>query len=74
MSQGCTNLWKVVKQLCILSHGNAAPESGFSINEDLLEENLRETSLVSLRVVYDAIIDAGGPLDIEASDELLNSY
>ena len=40
-------LVSVVKLVCILSHGNATVESGFSINSDVLVENLLEKSTVT---------------------------
>jgi len=39
----------------ILSHGNAAVESGFSVNKELLVENMEEETIVAQRVVFDAI-------------------
>uniref|UniRef100_A0A915JXD8 Uncharacterized protein n=1 Tax=Romanomermis culicivorax TaxID=13658 RepID=A0A915JXD8_ROMCU len=48
-------LSKVVKQLLILSHGNATVESGFIVNEDLLVENLQEKSIIAQRLVYDFV-------------------
>ena len=53
-------LWKVLKISLILSHGNADVESGFSVNGDMLVENLHERSLVAQRRVYDGIKAAGG--------------
>ena len=40
-------LWKVVKMVLILSHGNAAVESGFSVNKELLVENMEEETIVT---------------------------
>ena len=51
--------WKVVKMILILSHGNAAVESGFSVNKELLVENMEEDTIVAQRVVFDAIRVAG---------------
>ena len=45
---------QVDPQSLILSHGSAAVESGFSINNDMLVENLLEESLVGQRIVYDS--------------------
>ena len=39
----------------MLSHGQSAVERGFSINKELLVDNLQEKSLVSQRMVYDHI-------------------
>lgn len=41
-------------------NGNAPVESGFSINKDIIIENLTENSVRALRTVYDAIKTAGG--------------
>ena len=49
-------LFDDVKLLCILSHGNTTVESGFSINSDVLVENLLEKSVVAQRQVYDEFI------------------
>ena len=49
------DLFSVVKIVLTLSHGNAFVESGFSVNEDMLVENLQEESLISQRQVYDVI-------------------
>ena len=45
-------LFNVVKLVCIPSHGNATVENYFSINSDVLVENLLEKSVVSQRQVY----------------------
>lgn len=64
-------LWKIVKLVLILSHGNASVESGFSINKDMLVENLHESSLVSLRTVYDSIKANEGILNIDITPDML---
>lgn len=64
-------LWQVVKLTLILSHGNAAVESGFSINNDMLVENLLEESLVGQRTVYDSIQKAGGVLSVNIDKRML---
>ena len=48
-------LWKVVTMVLILSHGNTAVESGFSVNKELLVENMEEDTIVAQRIVFDAI-------------------
>jgi len=53
-------LFSVVKLVLILAHGNATVESGFSVNKDMLVENLHEKSLVAQRTVYEAVQSAGG--------------
>jgi len=54
----------------MLSHGNASVESGFSVNSDILVDNLHEESLVAQQIVYDAIQTAGGILKVEISKTL----
>jgi len=66
-------LWHVVKLILIVSHGNAAVESGFSINNDMLVENLLEESLIGQRTVYDAIQKAGGLLSVNIDKRMLQS-
>ena len=41
--------WKVCSIIFVLSYGQSAVERGFSINKDLLVDNLQEKSLVSQR-------------------------
>ena len=56
-------LLQVVKITLILSHGQARVESGFSINEQILAENMKEESVVSQRIVYyEGVMQEGGPL------------
>ena len=62
------DLISFVKLCLILSHGNAAVESGFSINEQLLEENMREATVISQRIVYEGLLADGGILKIEIDD------
>ena len=63
-------LWKVLKLVFILWHGNARVESGFSVNRDMLVENLKEVSLVAQRQVYDAIKAKGGILNVNITSEM----
>ena len=49
------DLWKIIKILLTISHGQAVEERGFSANKDSMKDNLQETSLVSRRIVYDAM-------------------
>ena len=46
---------KVLKIVFTLSHGNASVESGFSVNESILVENMSKRSLIGQRLVIDAI-------------------
>ena len=55
-------LFNFVKLVCILSHGSA---TDFSINPDVLVENLLEKSGVAQRQVYDGIHHSGGVLKVD---------
>ena len=59
--------FEVTKIVLILPHGNAQVESGFSTNNDILVENLHESSVVAQRQVYDGIVHAGGVRNVEVT-------
>lgn len=61
------DLYSVIQLILIFSHGNAFVESGFSINKQLLVENLQEKSIIAQRLVYDNILLCGGALEIVIS-------
>ncbi|CAN7986698.1 unnamed protein product, partial [Ixodes hexagonus] len=65
-----TELWKVVKLLLVLSHGQATVERGFSVNRQVSVENLKDLSYVSQRIVCDAVDKAGGVLNVPVTKEL----
>ncbi len=68
-------LWTVIKRILILSHGNASVESGFSITNDLLVENLQLESMMTLRLVHDSVRASGGIKKIDwLSKHLLLSF
>lgn len=56
------DLWHCVKLILILSHGNAFVESGFSVNKEMLVENMHQETLVGLRTVWDQISYHGGSI------------
>lgn len=49
------DLWKVVKLILTLSHGQATIERGFSVNREVLVENIKEETLIALRFVCDEL-------------------
>ena len=67
-----SELSEVLKHILILSHGNASVESGFSINKEVLVENMHEDSVVGLRTIYDAVLNAGGVLNIHIDQKMRN--
>ncbi|KAK9543284.1 hypothetical protein VZT92_001075 [Zoarces viviparus] len=48
-------LWNIMKCLFTLSHGQAAVERGYSVNKDMLVENLQEKTIIAMRLVHDAM-------------------
>ena len=68
------NCWNVCKLILTLSHGQSAVERGFSINKELLVENLEKVPLVSQRMVYDHVMSTENPLtEYYISNDLLKS-
>jgi len=55
-----SKLWNVIRQLLLLSHGQATVERGFSINRQMEVENRKEYSYVAHRTVCDHLEDVGG--------------
>ena len=55
----------------ILSHANARVEAGFSINADIVSPNMLEESIITERIVYEAVSKAGGPTKVVTDRELL---
>ena len=65
-----------VKSILTLSHGNAGPEQGFSINKSLLDVHgarLSEDMIVALRTVKHRLIQVGGLAKFEINRPLLES-
>lgn len=65
------NLWKIVRSLLLLSHGQATVERGFSVNREVEQNNLAEASHVALRQINDHVDSVGGILNVELSRSLL---
>ena len=71
-----SNLWVLVKCIMVLSHGNADPERGFSINKHVLKihgNSLKEDTIIAIRYVKDFIIKHEGLKHIVVTDDLLKS-
>ena len=71
-SKDFAELWFIVRQVLILSHGNARVESGLSIYKSLLQENMKNESLVAQRIVFDDIQHDGGYLKVNISQDMLH--
>ena len=68
------NCWNVFMMIFALSHGQASVEGGFSVNKELLAENLMEESIESQRMVYDHIRSADKLItEIPITNDLIKS-
>ena len=66
--------WEIFKFVFTLSHGQASIERGFSINKELLVENLQEESIVCQRMVYDHVNCSGESItEVPMTNALLKS-
>lgn len=57
-------LWKAVRLLLVLSHGQATVKRGFGVNRQISVENLKGLSYISQRIICDAVDRAGGILNV----------
>ena len=64
-------IWSVFQIIFILYHENACVESGFSMNADMLMENLKGKSLIAQRRVSDSIVARGGVLNVNITSGML---
>ena len=67
-------VWRVVELLLLMSHGQATVERGFSINKEVVVENLSERSFIAHRIVHDHIESVGGLANVQISKQLLMSF
>ena len=66
----------LAKTLLLLTHGNADPERGFSLNKNLLAihgTTINEDTIVAIRMVKDFISHKGGTLNVEINKEMIAS-
>ena len=67
-------MWKVFIFLFTLSHGQSQVERGFSINKEIVIENLHSSSLSAQRIVYDYLKASEKNMhDIEITNKMLTS-
>ena len=66
--------WTIFKIVFTLSHGQADVDWGFSVNKELLVENLQQTSLISQRLICDYVSNFSKPIpEIPLTNEMLKS-
>ena len=65
-------LCTVCKVIFVLSHGQSFTERGFSINKEVVDDNMKEKCLISQRIVYDTIQSCydGKVSDFQVTPEL----
>lgn len=54
------SLWDVIQILLVISHRQASVEREFSVNKQVMVENMKGESVVAQRVIVDSIREAGG--------------
>lgn len=64
------SLWHVIQILLVMSHGQASVERGFSVNKQVMVENMKAESVIAQRVIADSIRAAGGLEKIIITKEL----
>ena len=66
------NLYEIIKMLLVLSHGNAEVERSFSINKNLIRDDLSEEYLIAQRLVHQAVPTNGRKfLDVEIDKQMI---
>ncbi|KAF4118635.1 hypothetical protein G5714_000686 [Onychostoma macrolepis] len=66
-------LWRLCRQLLLLSHGQASVERGFSINRQIEDDNLSEDLYVAQRCILDHLRAVGGTKNVTIDKPLLMS-
>lgn len=62
-------LWLVIQQILLLSHGQATVERGFSVNKETTIVNLQKESLKARRHVIQAVSHAGGVQSVQITKD-----
>lgn len=73
ISQPYPQLWAFIRNLLLLSHGQATVERGFSINKQVETCNIQEDTVIAQRVVCDYVSMHGGVTKVPLTPELLSS-
>jgi len=66
-------LWLVVQQVLLLSHGQATVERGFSVNKQMETDNLACDTFEAQRLVCDHVAAVGGIQNIDVNNKQLLS-
>ncbi|XP_041347559.1 uncharacterized protein LOC121367447 [Gigantopelta aegis] len=66
-------LWKEIRKMLLLSHGQASMERGFSVNRQIEMENMSGGMNVALRTISDYLSYVGGIFNVNMTKQLLCS-
>lgn len=66
-----SKLWEVVRQVLVLSHGQALVEHGFSVNKEMEVDNMSASTFVAKRLICDHIRTVGGILNVDIQNKQL---
>ena len=66
-----SKLWDLLRELLILSHGQATVERGFSVNRQVMIENMKQQTFILQCTIHDHIQSIGGLGQLVVSGELL---
>jgi len=67
-----SKLWQVVKQVLVLSHGQAAVEHGFSVNKQVKAENSDTSTVAAKRLICDHMRVIGGLMNVDIHNKQLH--
>jgi hypothetical protein len=66
-------LFALTVNFLIMSHGQASVERGFSVNKELMSDNMKMDTLVGLRRVHDFVMFHGGILNVSLNKDLMKA-
>ena len=66
-------LWTFAKKLLLLSHGQASVERGFSLNKEIMVDNMLQHTLIAQRTIVDYLKSVGGVQNVSITKDLLIS-
>ncbi len=64
-------LWEIIKNMLLLSHGQASVERGFSLGKAIAKDNQLPETIMNMRVVKDHIVSVGGLDNVAVTKEML---
>jgi hypothetical protein len=65
-------LWAILREMLLISHGQASVERGFSLGKILAKDNQLPETIVNMRLVKDHIVSVGGLKHIVVNSELVS--